>query len=89
MLFFLKVDITRSDTIMDPINNFHKYCNYQGWKSYTYYELPYQGWKIHVSAMHQNYQTILNHVAFLAERYKFSYKFASDELLIRDRKSVV
>ncbi|MEY8661868.1 lanthionine synthetase LanC family protein [Ligilactobacillus faecis] len=69
---------------MDPINNFHKYCNYQGWKSYTYYELPYQGWKIHVSAMHQNYQTILNHVAFLAERYKFSYKFASDELLIRE-----
>lgn len=69
---------------MYPVNSFFSNYDYQGWTGSLRYKLPHQGWKIHVSAMDDNYQIILNHVAYLAEKIDFSFKFASSPKLIKE-----
>ncbi len=67
---------------MYPINSFLSSYEYQGWTGSLHYKLPHQGWKIHVSATFENYQSVLNHVAYLAQKLDFSFKFASSQKLI-------
>ena len=58
---------------MYPINKIPISYEHNGWCGSNFYLLPHQGWKIHVSATIQNYQTVLNHVAFLSQKLKFSF----------------
>lgn len=67
---------------MYPINKIPISYEHNGWCGSNFYLLPHQGWKIHVSATIQNYQTVLNHVAFLSQKLKFSFKYASSISLI-------
>lgn len=67
---------------MQPINFISTNYNYDGWCGSVSLSLPHQGWKIHISATFENYQTILNHVAFLSKKLNFSFKYASTESLI-------
>lgn len=67
---------------MHPINKIPISYEHNGWCGSNFYLLPHQGWKIHVSATIQNYQTVLNHVAFLSQKLKFSFKYASSISLI-------
>lgn len=69
---------------MYPVNNFFSNYEYQGWTGSLRYNLAHQGWKIHVSATAKNYQAVLNHVAYLATKLDFSFKFASSQKLMRE-----
>ena len=67
---------------MYPVNRFLSSYEFNGWTVSLHYKLPHQGWKIHVSATYKNYQTVLNHVVWLAEKMDFSFKFASSSKLV-------
>ena len=67
---------------MYPVNRFLSSYEFNGWTVSLHYKLPHQGWKIHVSATYNNYQTVLNHVVWLAEKMDFSFKFASSSKLV-------
>lgn len=67
---------------MHPVNKTFVNYNYDGWCGSYSYSLPHQGWKIHISATIKNYQTVLNHVAFLSRKFGFSFKYASSASLI-------
>lgn len=67
---------------MYPVNRFLSSYEFDGWTVSLHYKLPHQGWKIHVSATYKNYQTVLNHVVWLAEKMDFSFKFASSSKLV-------
>ncbi|MCI5941237.1 MAG: hypothetical protein MRZ40_01560 [Ligilactobacillus animalis] len=69
---------------MYPVNNFFSNYECQGWTGNLRYNLAHQGWKIHVSATAKNYQAVLNHVAYLATKLDFSFKFASSQKLMRE-----
>lgn len=67
---------------MYPVNTVSTNYIYGGWSGHISYSLPHQGWKIHISAIYEDYQIVLNHVAFLSKKFNFSFKYASSKNLI-------
>lgn len=67
---------------MYPVNTISTNYIYGGWSGHISYSLPHQGWKIHISAIYEDYQIVLNHVAFLSKKFNFSFKYASSKNLI-------